>query len=228
MELLMAHDRRNRMGNRFDQHAAFWYGVILPLVVGLFTVPLMPTSAFGQGAASTQSERYIYDDLDRLYQAIHEDGSVTTYHYDAVGNILSIENSATGTQAPVITTVAPTSGNRGSRVQVTITGTGLAAAAIASAHPALSVDNVIATANQIKATLDIGFDAPIGAIALTIRTSFGTSETQFNILGVAPSLAQLNPQSGPVTRVVEILGSGFFLKLPAGRRATTLVGARAP
>ncbi len=65
--------------------------------------------------------QYIYDDLSRLSQVIDGSGNVVTYHYDAVGNLLSITHNTGGVGVPTITALMPNSGNVGASVSVSIT-----------------------------------------------------------------------------------------------------------
>ena len=60
--------------------------------------------------ASQAGERFVYDDLGRLIEVVDEAGNQTTYTYDAVGNILSVQSSTGPVQAPTIISVMPTPG----------------------------------------------------------------------------------------------------------------------
>lgn len=46
------------------------------------------------GAAAQQNVNYIYDELGRLVGVIDPSGNAAAYHYDAVGNLLSISRDA--------------------------------------------------------------------------------------------------------------------------------------
>jgi YD repeat-containing protein len=62
------------------------YGLLISItVIGLFLTSFVVSYA--------GSINYIYDDLGRLYQVFDPQGNVTTYYYDAVGNLLSITRS---------------------------------------------------------------------------------------------------------------------------------------
>ncbi len=76
--------------------------------------------------------QYIYDDLGRLSQVIDGQGNVATYHYDAVGNLLSITRNTGGVGTPTITGLTPNTGNAGASVTVSITGTSPTGAALAT------------------------------------------------------------------------------------------------
>ena len=76
--------------------------------------------------ATAQSPiRYIYDELGRLVGVIDANGDAAEYHYDAVGNLLSITRSSP-TQVTIID-FSPDAGPIGQTV--TIQGTGFSATA---------------------------------------------------------------------------------------------------
>lgn len=86
---------------------------------------------------------YIYDDLGRLSQVIDGQGNVATYTYDAVGNLLSITRNTGGVGAPTITAFTPNTGNAGTSVNVSLTGTNLTGASLATTNPGILVRNVL-------------------------------------------------------------------------------------
>jgi len=88
---------------------------------------------------------YIYDDLGRLSQVIDGQGNVATYNYDAVGNLLSITRNTGGVGAPTITAFTPNSGNAGETVNISLTGTNLTGASLATTNPGILVRNVVTT-----------------------------------------------------------------------------------
>ena len=80
----------------------------------------------------------IYDDLGRISQVIDGQGNVVTYTYDAVGNLLSITRNTGGVGALTITAFTPNTGNAGISVNVSVTGTNLTGASLATSNPAYS------------------------------------------------------------------------------------------
>jgi YD repeat-containing protein len=96
--------------------------------------------------------QYIYDDLGRLSQVIDGQGNVATYQYDAVGNLLSITRNTGGVGAPTITAFTPNTGNAGASVNVSLTGTNLTGASLATSNPGILVRNVVTTPTTITAT----------------------------------------------------------------------------
>ena len=96
-------------------------------------------------SAIADQVQYIYDDLGRLSQVTDGQGNVTTYTYDAVGNLLSITRNTGGVGAPTITAFTPNTGNAGASVNVSLTGTNLTGASLATTNPGILVRNVVTT-----------------------------------------------------------------------------------
>ncbi len=100
-----------------------WLQRVLGLVFGL--------ALLGTVGLYADQATYIYDDLGRLSQVIDGQGHVATYSYDAVDNLLSIARNTGGV------------GAAGSTVAVTLTGTNLTGAALATDNPGIQVRNVV-------------------------------------------------------------------------------------
>jgi YD repeat-containing protein len=118
---------------------------------------------FSAGPAPADQATYIYDDLGRLSQVIDGQGNVATYNYDAVGNLLSITRNTGGVGAPTITAFTPNTGNAGATVNVSLTGTNLTGASLATTNPGILVRNVVTTPTAIAASA--------GASTVTATTS---------------------------------------------------------
>jgi YD repeat-containing protein len=112
--------------------------------------------------AVADTAHYIYDDLGRLSQVIDGQGNVVTYNYDAVGNLLSITLSTGGVGAPTITGIAPNSGAAGATVNVSLAGTNLTGASLATNNSGILVRNVVTTPTTITATFQIELPARHG------------------------------------------------------------------
>ncbi|ULA64746.1 MAG: hypothetical protein LZF86_190039 [Nitrospira sp.] len=117
----------------------------LARLIAFFYCVLMLTLSALLGALHADQAQYIYDDLGRLSQVIDGQGHVAIYSYDAVGNLLSIARNTGGVGAPTITGLTPNSGAAGSTVAVTLTGTNLTGAALATDNPGIQVRNVVTT-----------------------------------------------------------------------------------
>jgi hypothetical protein len=94
--------------------------------------------------------------------------------------------TVTAPPAPTLTSIAPTSGTRGSAVNITFTGTNLTGAfAITGIAGAIPVTNLtVVSPTTVTATLNISAAAPLGVRNLGITTPGGTSNTRpFTVTG---------------------------------------------
>jgi hypothetical protein len=82
---------------------------------------------------------------------------MSRYTYDAVGNLLSITRNTGGIGAPTITALTPNTGNAGAQVNISIPGTNLTGAALATDNPGILVRNVLTTPTSLTATFRISF-----------------------------------------------------------------------
>lgn len=177
-------------------------------VLSVMTCLLLLCASVPAPTTADQAQ-YIYDDLGRLSQVIDGQGNVATYQYDAVGNLLSITRNTGGVGAPTITAFTPNIGNAGSSVNVSLTGTNLTGASLATTNPGILVRNVVTTPTAITATFQIAFSAAAGPATVTVTTTTGSATTSFSVNASAPVLTAVSPTSGPVTRLVTITGNGF-------------------
>ena len=118
-----------------------------------------------RGLVSADQATYIFDDLGRLSQVIDGEGNVATYTHDAVGNLLSIARITGDVGAPTNTTFATNSSNRDATVTVSLTGTNLTGAALATDNPGILVRNVLTSPPTLTATFQISCTARTGATA---------------------------------------------------------------
>ena len=98
-------------------------------------------------AQSTTPIQYFYDGLGRLTTVVDQNGNIANYHYDAVGNLLSITRStAPGNNALAILGFTPQQGPIGQTV--TIQGQGF------SPTPSARLPCLTCAAGDISDTLD--------------------------------------------------------------------------
>ena len=161
--------------------------------------------------------KYIYDDPGRLYQVIDSQGNVATYNYDAVGNLLSVTRSTGGIPAPQISAISPDNARAGDTVNVIISGNHLVGTGVSTNNTGINVSNVRATETSIAATFEISFFAPFGATTITVSNVLGSAQIGFIVNPPPPTINSLSPTSGPVTRLVEIKGTGFS-NIPSGNQ----------
>ena len=145
---------------------------------------LLLTVAIGHAVAQAGGDlHYAYDDLNRLIAVVNASGDVSTYEYDAVGNLLAIRrvNAAEFPGAVAITLVSPNAGRPGTTVS--IFGKGFSptpARNIMSFNGAPALVSA-ATATMIATSVPDG--ATTGPIAVTTPLGTATSATPFQVIG---------------------------------------------
>ena len=160
--------------------------VLTVVACALVLCVLVPT--FGVAVQA----QYIYDNLGRLAKVIDGHGNVATYTYDAVGNLLSITRNTGGVGAPTITGLTPNTGNAGASVNLSLAGTNLTGAALATDNPGILVRNVVTTPASIAATFQMPFAARTGATAVTVTTVGSAAATS---LTMATTVVGMTPDS---------------------------------
>jgi len=164
------------------------------------------------GLTAQNPIRYVYDELGRLVGVIDAAGDAAVYHYDAVGNLLSITRS-TPTQVNVIE-FTPDTGPVGQ--SVTIYGTGFSGTAnqntVTFNGTAASITSAAAT--QLVVTVPVG--ATTGTIAVTSPNGSDTSSTSFAVVAVStPTITSFTPTSAVAGTAVTITGTNFDALAPA-------------
>jgi YD repeat-containing protein len=102
----------------------------------------------------------LYDDLAQLSQVVDGQGNVATYQCDAVGNRLSITRNTGGVGASTITAFTPNTGDAGTSVNVSLTGTSLTGASLTTNNTGILVRNVVTTPTSLAATFQTKVDEP--------------------------------------------------------------------
>jgi YD repeat-containing protein len=137
---------------------------------------------------------YVYDELNRLFAVVDEQGNAATYTYDAVGNILRIERFDAAQQpGPVrITLVTPTAGKVGTQVQIFGTGFSATPSQNSVAFTGATATATEAAPNRILTSVPSG--AATGTITVTAPLGSATSASVFRVLGeftITPSTASI-------------------------------------
>lgn len=111
---------------------------------------------------------YLYDDLGRLVRVIRDDGEAASYHYDVVGNVLAITRESGVGQTTSITGTSRPTGEQGSTVPLTVSGTNLIGASVVCTTPGLTAQDVRTDFDQITLQLLIDQTAPTGLVQCEI------------------------------------------------------------
>lgn len=158
------------------------------------------------GLTAQSPIRYIYDELGRLVGVVNASGDAAVYHYDAVGNLLSITRS-TATQVNVIE-FTPDAGPVGQ--SVTIYGTGFSATANQNTVTLNSTSASVSSASTTHLVVTVPGGATTGTIAVTSPNGSDTSSTSF-IVTVAntPTITSFSPTSAVAGTSVTITGTNF-------------------
>jgi YD repeat-containing protein len=178
-------------------------------IVALASSCFVMMVAFAVQRVSAQSSdvHYVYDEIGRLVAVISPSGDAAIYHYDGVGNILSIERQASGT----VSVLEFTPGSGPSGTTVTIYGTGFSST---PAQNTVTFNGAAATVSsststQIVTTVPAG--ATTGAIAVTSPNGSASSSTSFVVGSTAPTITSISPQIAVAGTAVTINGTNFDL-----------------
>jgi len=145
---------------------------------------------FASPVWAQSSVQYVYDALGRLTQVIDPSGTVATYNYDAVGNLLSITRSTTSPSALAIFSFSPAQGAVGQTV--TIQGQNFSATPSANTvkFNGTTATVTAATTNQLTTTVPAG--ATTGLISVTVGANTANSPSNFTVLAV-PIITSVSP-----------------------------------
>jgi YD repeat-containing protein len=159
--------------------------------------------------------RYIYDDLGRLVGVVDQNGNAATYTYDAVGNLLSIARTNSGTVS--IISISPSTGAAPGNT-ITISGTGFSSTASQNTvtFNGMTATVTSATTNQLVVVVPSG--STTGTISITTPSGSTTSASPFTILtSLAPTITSFTPAIATVGTALTITGTNFDSLLPNDR-----------
>src|SRR5579862_7710882 len=150
---------------------------------------------------------YTYDAHGRLAGASDSLGNTATYQYDAVGNLLSI-NQGSSSQMSIIQ-ISPTQGPIGTTV--TISGTAFSSN---PAQDAVSFNGTAATVTSATTTqlvVTVPSGATTGTISVTAPSGTATSTQTFTVTSGSgrPTITSFSPGSAITGTAVTVNGTGF-------------------
>ncbi len=140
-------------------------------------------------------------------------------------DIGAVEYQGTGTAPapPALTAISPTSGGRGTVVNITLTGTnltGTSAINVASGGGITVTNLTVVSATSVTATFTISATATIGAQAVSVTSPGGTSNT-VNFSVTAGTLSYTSATNGTLTTFLGI--RTLMFTIPTSRTAVTSV-----
>jgi large repetitive protein len=162
----------------------------LTVLVAVALVAALPIGLCGQTAETLQAS---YDDDDQLIKVIDPSGNVTSYTYDAIGNMLSITTStlSSGT-ALAIFNFTPGQGAIGSTV--TIQGQSFSTTASADTVQFNGVTAAVTAATATTLTVTVPSGASTGPISVKVGTATATTTNNFTVLS-SPVITSVSPSS---------------------------------
>jgi YD repeat-containing protein len=124
--------------------------------------------------------QYFYDHLGRLTKVVDQNGNVAAYHYDAVGNLLSITRTTLPTNnGPAILNFTP---QQGPATQVvTILGQGFSATPSADLVQFNGTAAAVTAATATSLTVIVPTGATTGPISVTVSGTTATSDANFTV-----------------------------------------------
>ena len=148
--------------------------------------------------------RYIYDELGRLVGVIDPSGNAAAYHYEPVGNLLSITRSTASTVA--IIEFTPDGGPAGQTV--TIYGTGFGATVGQNTVTFNGTSASITSASTTQLVVTVPGAATTGTIGVTSPNGSATSSAPFVVgASLAPTISGFSPTIGTAGTAVTVSGS---------------------
>ena len=162
------------------------------------------------GLALAGQERYEYDPAGRLIRFVDSTNRVTEYGYDPAGNILSVSNTTAAALAPSLSGITPSVIRRGESLPITLTGQRLQTGTLQGSHPGLVLSNVQRASTQVTADLTVAASVPTGAQTLTYTNSVGTTQIEFT---VAPLLPTVTVEPSPLALPPDGVTRGVTLRL---------------
>lgn len=111
--------------------------------------------------------------------------------------VLLLGPSLAQASSPSMTAIRPMGGRRGTELEITLSGARLKdARELLFYHPGIKTTKIEAPSDtQVKATLVIAPDCPLGLHELRLRTDTGISEARSFSVGVLPEVAEVEPNN---------------------------------
>jgi YD repeat-containing protein len=161
--------------------------LMISLTIAFFSAPL---------SAQQPKINYVYDDLGRLVRVIDENGNAATYHYDSVGNLLRITRETGVPTTAVVSSVSPSSWNRGTNITVAITGYNLSCSSVTAATAGVTLSNVQILLDQIVLNAAVSTTAELGIAIIDLNCDRGLINAAFTVIDTPPTVLITSPAEG--------------------------------
>lgn len=175
---------------------------IFALLMAALASSTLPTGAM---AAPSSPFTFVHDDAGRLVAAVDPDGDTARYHYDAVGNLVSIDRVASSTTR--VLEVTPKKGPVGSRV--TIYGTGFSATPSSNTVTFNGTAATVVEATKSRLEVTVPLSATTGSIAVTGTGGSAASASPFTVGPLGPSITSVSASVADNDDTLTIAGARF-------------------
>jgi YD repeat-containing protein len=194
-----------RPGTYSLEASATGYGSVTQTGVVVADGGTTPAALVLAAAAPTEI-RYLHDEGGRLTAVIQPTGESAIYHYDAVGNLLSIQRQSSS--ATSIIGFSPRVGAAGTTV--TISGTGFSATPASNTVTFNGVSATVVTASENQLVVTVPSATSTGTIGITSPGGSATSSDAFTVgAGAGPSILSFLPAITVVGATVTVTGTNF-------------------
>jgi YD repeat-containing protein len=165
------------------------------------------TLIFELPALAQTAIQYVYDDAGRLISVVDPAGDTAIYHYDAVGNVLSIDRHSSS-QVSIIS-FSPGVGLTGTAVA--IFGTGFSATPSQDAVTFNGTAATVSSASPTKLVVTVPAGATSGTIGVTAPAGSATSSMTFTVAAAStsPTITSFTPMAGVAGTSLTIAGTNF-------------------
>src|SRR5882762_2690411 len=144
-------------------------------------VAMMVLGALPARAQTNSPVQYAYDDLGRLTNVVDPAGNSATYHYDAVGNLLSITRTTVpANNGLAVLNFSPQQGPAG--VTVILQGQGFGSTSGANAVQFNGTAAMVTSATASTLTVKVPSGATTGPISVTVGGTAASSDKNFTIV----------------------------------------------
>ena len=173
-------------------------------------------------ALSAQSAiQYTYDENGRLTSVVDPSGDTAVYHYDAVGNLLSIDRHASS----VVSIISFTPSASPIGTTVTIAGTGFSSTPSSNTVTFNGTAATVSSASATQLVVTVPSGATTGSIHVTAPGGSATSATNFTVTTAfsAPTISSFSPSITQSGASLTISGTNFQTN-PAFNRLVINIG----
>lgn len=165
------------------------------------------------GGTCTIGIKYVYDENSRLLAVVDDTSQASSnaavYHYDAAGNVTSIER-INGTTVRILT-VTPSCGLPGSTININGIGLSSGDANTTTTVAFNGTTATITSQDDTRLIVTVPSGATSGTIQVTVGTTTANSPASFTIGCGGPVITDLQPvpRTYAVGDTISIIGSGF-------------------